>query len=40
MRELVLEWKRPGVDVASVAAADPFGTDQGRICDASLPLAS
>ncbi len=40
MRELVLGWKRPDVDVASVAAADLFGADQPRICDMPLARAS
>lgn len=40
MRELVLGWKRPDVDVASVAAADLIGADQPRICDMPLARAS
>lgn len=40
MRELVLGWKRPDVDVPSVAAADLFGAEHSRICEIELPLAS
>lgn len=40
MRELVLGWKRPDVDVPSIAAADLFGTEQPRICEIPLALAS
>jgi len=40
MRDLVLGWARPNVDVASVAAADLFGSDHGRICDVEFPIAS
>ena len=38
-RELVLGWKRPDVDVAAIAAADLFGTEQ-RICEIELPVVS
>jgi integrase len=40
MRELVLGWKRPDVDVPSVASAELFGAEQPRICDMPLALAS
>lgn len=40
MRELVLGWARPNVDVASVAAADLFGSDHGCICAVTLRHAS
>jgi hypothetical protein len=39
MRELVLGWKRPDVDVSSVAAADLFGVEHSRVCEIELPLA-
>ena len=40
MRELVLGWRRPDIDVPSVAAADLFGAEHSRICEIELPLAS
>jgi hypothetical protein len=40
MRELVLGWKRPDVDVPSVAAADLFAAEHSRICEIELPLAN
>jgi integrase len=40
MRELVLGWKRPDVDVPSIASAELFGAEQPRICDMPLALAS
>jgi hypothetical protein len=40
MRELVLGWRRPDIDVPSVAAADLFGAEHSRICEVELPLAS
>jgi len=40
MRELVLGWQRPDVDVPSIASAELFGSEQPRICDMPLALAS
>ena len=40
MQELVLGWKRPDVDVPSLASADLFGAEQARICDLPATLAS
>jgi hypothetical protein len=40
MKELVPGRKRPDVDVPSLAPAEFFGTEQVRICDMPLALAS